>query len=723
MNTLATKIRGAFCLLLFAGINLPTTQAWDESSRGENEFLAVLRSDAPGSEKALACKNLAIHGSPAAVPDLAKLLPNPQLSSWARIALEAIPGEESNEALRNAAGSLDGRLLIGMINSLGVRRDTNAVDLLARHLKDDSAEVASAAAVALGHIGNEPARKTLQAALAVSHPDVRSAVAEGCVLCAERLWEAGDVVTAQSLYDEVRQTDVPAQRLLEATRGAILTRHDRAIRPNGTDVGDDDVKLLMETFRSPDRKMFQLALGTVREFSGDRADKALAAELSRTPPERAALIIQAMADRPDTVELNAVLKVAEAGDPRVRLSAIEALQRVGDDSCLSALLKIATGSDEELAEAAQQTLAVLPGDSVDGEIGVMLPTARGDRYRLLLQLVGQRRIDVVAEVEKALDHSDAEVRSAAFAALGETVSLNKLPVLISQLIRPSHAGDEAVARQALHAASIRMADREACAEKLADALGRAPKGAKTSLLEILADVGGGTALQTLANAAVARDPESQDAASRLLGKWNGVEAAPVLLRLADKAPAEKYRIRALRGYIGLARKFAMSNTQRAEMCRNAVNATTRTAEHQLVLDVLKLHPSSEGLQLAVELADKSTLKSAASATAMVIAQKLAGKGVDVGKLMAGVGLENVNLEIVDAKYGAGSRQKDVTAVLKKQAGKLPLITLASASYNASFGGDPAPGVVKQLKIEYRINGKSGKATFAENALIILPMPK
>ena len=43
--------------------------------------------------------------------------------------------------------------------------------------------------------------------------------------------------------------------------------------------------------------------------------------------------------------------------------------------------------------------------------------------------------------------------------------------------------------------------------------------------------------------------------------------------------------------------------------------------------------------------------------------------------------------------------------------------------NSSFGGDPAPNAVKQLKIQYKINGKAGEATFAENALIVLPMPK
>ena len=65
----------------------------------------------------------------------------------------------------------------------------------------------------------------------------------------------------------------------------------------------------------------------------------------------------------------------------------------------------------------------------------------------------------------------------------------------------------------------------------------------------------------------------------------------------------------------------------------------------------------------------------------------------------------------------------MTELLRKQAGDLPVIILASASYNDSFGGDPLPGSAKELKIQYRINGKAGEATFVEDALIILPMPK
>jgi hypothetical protein len=52
-----------------------------------------------------------------------------------------------------------------------------------------------------------------------------------------------------------------------------------------------------------------------------------------------------------------------------------------------------------------------------------------------------------------------------------------------------------------------------------------------------------------------------------------------------------------------------------------------------------------------------------------------------------------------------------------------VIVMSDSSYNSSFGGDPASGVVKQLKIQYRINGKAGEVSLPENATIVLPPPK
>ena len=692
-------------------VEAPSAVASPASENKEAALIAVLSSNAPSNEKALACKQLAIHGSSAAVPELAKLLPSEQLSSWARIALEAIPGPEADAALRAAAEALQGRLAIGMINSIGVRRDVGAVDLLTARLQDQDAEVASAAAVALGRIGNEAATASLTKALAAAAPTVRSAVAEGCVLCAEQLHIAGQSAAAAALYDQVRAADVPQQRRIEATRGAILAR------------GEGGLPLLLEQFHSPDKAMFNLALMTAREFPGNEVDQALATELATAPPERAAVIVQAMADRPQTVVLAAVLKAAEAGPVGVRMSAIDSLSRIGNESCFVALLTIAAGADAELADAARGTLAKLPGKEIDARVIEQLANAKGPTYTALLHLIGLRRIEAMSQLEKALAHSDPAVRGAALIALGETAKLDNLSVLISQVVSPKHAEDAAVAEKALKAASIRMPDREACAAELTKAVESARNNTtKGTLLSILGTVGGTRALATVAAAGNSQDPQLQDISSRLLGEWMTEDAAPVLLELAQ-SPTNQYQIRAVRGYIRIARQFVLPDDQRAEMCRKAFDVSRQPAEKKLVLEILKRYPSVDMLKLAIAAMPVPELKADADQAVLVIAQKLGNKGVDVKSLLAQAGFQKVKIEIIKAEYGAEGSRKDVTEVLQKQVGDLPILSLPEATYNASFGGDPSPGNAKQLKVQYRVNDKAGELTFAENALLIFPVPQ
>ncbi|MBI3469311.1 MAG: PBS lyase [Planctomycetes bacterium] len=614
-------------LMAMAVLAARPAEAQDPSGRNEQQLIAVLRSDAPAAEKAVVCKYLSVVGSSEAVPELAKLLADEKLASWSRIALEVIPGAAADEALRKAADSLQGRLLVGAINSIGVRRDAAAVDLLSGRLKDQDADVASAAAVALGRIGNAAAAKSLRQTLAAAPIKVRSAVAEGCVLCAERFLAEGNAAEAAAIYDEVRNADVPKQRKLEATRGAILARREEGI------------PLLVEQLRSSDKALFQIGLRTAREFPGREVDQALAAELDRAPPEWAALVILAMADRRETVVLPAVLKAAANGAKPVRLAAIGALGRVGNATCVSPLLEIAVESDADLARTAKDALSALPGETVDKEIMARLDQAAGKTYPVLIELVGQRRINAVPALLKAVNHSDAAVRSAALTALGNTVTAKDLSALISQVVAPTYADGAATAQQALKTAAVRMPDREACAAELAAALERSPAPTKPVLLETMGAVGGTKALQSLHTAAKSSDSQLQEVSSRLLGEWMTIDAAPVLLDLAKTGkPGDKYQVRALRGYIRIARQFTMPEPERAEMCRAAMAVARQPAEQKLVLEVLTRYPSVETLKLAVEATKTPELKADALNATQAIAQKL-GKTDEVREVLSKAGVD------------------------------------------------------------------------------------
>ena len=700
------------CVALVATLLVAATGSALAAEQQEGQLIAVLESDAPKADKAISCKGLAVYGTKNAVPALAKLLPDKELTSWARTALEVIPGEEANAALRDAMDKVEGRILIGVINSIGVRRDAGAVSGLAGRLKDADVEVASAAAVALGHVGNAAATSALEKSFAGAPDAVRSAVAEGLILSAEKLLADGKTDEAAKLYDKIRGADVLKQRVIEATRGAILAR------------GDEGIPLLIEQLRSQDRRLTAIGMTAARELPGSKVTKALVAELEKLTAHRQALLIYALADRGDPAALPAVLKAAAAGPKSVRIVAVDVLGRVGDVTCVPALLSVGAEADADLSQAAKAAIEGLPGADIDAAIVARLSKAEGPARRLLIELAGKRRIAAATKtLLEAAEDSNGQIRSAALMALGSTIELDDLSVLIERATNPRSNQDTEAAEQALKVACIRMPQGEACAAKLVAATSSASVSATCTILEILGAMGNKTALEALGTAAKDKAPELQDTASRLLGEWMTVDAAPVLLDLAKTAPDEKYQIRAMRGYIRLVRQFVIPDPERVKMCQAALETAKRDAEKKLVLEVMERYPSLDMLKLALDTTKVPSLKKDATNVSLTIAQKIGGKSGNVKQLLAQIGQDPVKVEIVKAEYGAGAKLKDVTGVLKRHVRSFPLIVLPKSSYNASFGGDPAPGTPKQLKVEYRINGKNGEASFPENAAIMLPIPE
>ena len=152
------------------------------------------------------------------------------------------------------------------------------------------------------------------------------------------------------------------------------------------------------------------------------------------------------------------------------------------------------------------------------------------------------------------------------------------------------------------------------------------------------------------------------------------------------------------------------------MCRTAMSLAKRDAEKKLVLAALGGGiPTSTALKLAADTAEIASLKNDATKAVVVIVQKLGGDSPEMQQALARVGQKRVKIEIVKAEYGVDGKLKDVTDVVRQSVQGFPMLLLKTPVYGAAFGGDPAPGMVKQLRIEYRFDGKPGKATFSENA--------
>jgi HEAT repeat protein len=610
----------SWCVILIIGVMSAGAVAQAEVKEGD--LIAVLKSDAPKSEKAITCKKLAIYGTEKSVPVVAPLLADKELASWARIALEAIPGTAADTALRNALGKLQGRLLVGVINSIAVRRDVGAVDRLVQKLDDTNASVASAAAVALGHIGGEKAASALTKSLANAPAGVRSAVAEGSILCAERFLADDRTNEAVKLYDKVRKAEVPDQRHLEAIRGAILARKS------------DGLSLLIEQLRSEDKKRLGIGLRTARELGGRNVTEALAVELNRLNPNRCPLLLLALADRSDSAVLPIVQKTAQSGPKELRITAINILIRLGDVSCVPVLLEAATEDDTELKQAAMETLVRLPGKDVDADMLARLPQAKGKLQQVLIELAGQRQISrALPAVALSLHNVDAEIRGAAVRTISIIGQDQQTADLVKMLENTKNSSERADIRKALLAISGR------CGAKCIPHLKLLTQSRDSDLhiigLRALAIIGGSQSLAAVESAVENSEPTVQDEAVRILSNWpynwpEDGEAGQALLKLTTSAQKMPHQVLGLRGYLQYIRgNKKLNNERKVAKIKDMLPHIKRSEEKRQAVAVLAEAPSASALELLTSLAeDPAVVEEAYSAMVRITAKDIRGVSRD-----------------------------------------------------------------------------------------------
>jgi HEAT repeat protein len=609
------SISGLFLALILAATNIAFAAEDTKFNQAkETELISLLQSNTPPQDKAMACKQLVIYGSDKAVPALAALLSDESLASWARIPLEAIPGPAADAALRQAMGKLQGRLLVGTINSIGIRRDPKAVSGLSAKLKDSDADVASAAAIALGKIGGERPAKVLKKALVQSPATVRSAVAEGCLRCAESLFASGKQQEAIDLYEAVHKADVPKHRKLEGARGAMLA------------MGPAAIPSLLEQLRSPDKATFAMGLRTARELQGAKVTEALMNEMKQCTTERQPLILLALVDRGDPTALPVVYDAAKHGSKALRLTAVSVLERLGNPSSLPLLLDVATDNDPDLAQAALAALTRLQGTEVDSSVLDELPKAQGKRRIVFIELAGRRHIEAaVPMIARSCDDPDAQIRSAALKTVGTIGGDKEIAELIRLLQNPAHANERADVEAALVAISSRRGTH--CVQPLLSLAQADDSGLRMVALHALVAAGGPDALGGVKAALDDKEESVQDEAVRTISTWpntwpEDASVAQPLLDLAKSGKKTSHQVLALRGYLQFVQgDKKLKPAEQMDKMHAVVPLLQRPEEKRLAISVVQAIPAGDALDLLTNFAKDPAVAGDASSAIIDAAKK------------------------------------------------------------------------------------------------------
>ncbi|MBL9128717.1 MAG: HEAT repeat domain-containing protein, partial [Verrucomicrobiales bacterium] len=376
-------------------------------SADEQELLEILRSNAGPVAKAEACKELRVYGSAAAVDALAALLGDARVAHAARHALEGLPFVEATRALRDAVGRLKDAERLGVVDSLGWRRDAESVPVLLPLLKDSDPTTAGAAATALGRIASDAAVAALRKEKDRVPVMVRRAAIEGLLTAAEVRAGAGRLAEARALYAELVE---PGEE-----PGIRVAAHLGAMRASD----DGGLAAVVEALQGKDPDAQLAALAAAPGLRSEGATAALAGLLSRTSDAVRVGLLGALRQRRDGAAMDAVLRASGSTNAAVRWAALSALGDLGDATAIPALVSAAASMDPEEQTVARESLAVLRRGDVDGgliaALGTVDASARREVFRALAARGDSRAAPALIDLARG---EDPGTRGGALQALG-----------------------------------------------------------------------------------------------------------------------------------------------------------------------------------------------------------------------------------------------------------------------------------------------------------------
>jgi type 1 glutamine amidotransferase/HEAT repeat protein len=581
----------------------------------EQQFLAVLRSDATPAGKQFICSRLGHIGTGASVPTLVGMLADSATWEMALFALEYLSGDAVNDSLCHALPDAQGRMKCGVINALGRRHATGAVAAIQPYLAAGDEDVAVAAAAALGEIGDPAAAQALSMARQTSRGALLLKILDGSLKCAERFSMKGDKAHALRIYEELQTEGQPLPVRLAALRGTVLLEPQNA----GT--------LVVQALQDSSSYLRSGAMQLVREVHGRESIRGIVAQFESLPPVGQVQLLSALDDRPDPEVFAAMVNATKSKQPEVREAALKALAKTGNASAARIFVQAATHGSAAERRIARDGLATLSGSATNDTLVAMLPASDASaRIELMIALAARKVTASTPVLLREANDRNPAVRTAAAKALRSLAQPGDLPDLVSLLVN-AKGGPE---RKEWETTVVAVARKDSDPARKVGAIVSAyssTKGAQAriALLAVAARIDAPASLEMLRNALNDNDPEERLTAIRGLSRWPTPEPVDNLWEVAQHAGASTHRAVALRGVVHLlGLESNRSADETVAFYRRALAQAPKLEERKRLLSSMADARVPASLQFASGCIDDPKLHGEAELVTVRIAENIIG---------------------------------------------------------------------------------------------------
>lgn len=521
------------------------------------------------------CAQLYRIGTEAEVSAVAPMLLDPATTDTARLFLERIQSAESVAALRRALDKLEGRALVGVINSLSLVQDAASVDRISALTTSQDEAVALAAWRALGNFGSDSVAHFLIQRLKMADKafaPLESAAVRTAIL----LESAGKRDKAMEIY-----------RLLADARRSPGARHAGFLAVLAACPEGEKAAIVAQWSKSPDVSQQKAVIAQLTAL-GDAALEQVSHHKGMGEKVQIALM-EELAARQGEKMLPAMLEAANSGDPAKVQMALRFFASVGDPQVIPVLIK-ALNSDEATRTIAAAALAQRPKQVVGPALLEAL-TKQVDLREQIVDILSTLKyyeaIDPLTRLARSEDPAVYEGAVEGLRAICDPDDTDLKRMFVLYLDVPAGPQRECVERAIAYVCAKNPQPSER-ATILLGFVDRHPhknqQAFQTAVLPLLGRLGTDAVYQRIEPLLNSPTPELSAAAVRAFCNWPTAQYADALWDLATKSESKTYRSQALRAYV---RVVALPNNRPAgetlAMLKNAMKFADANANREWIL--------------------------------------------------------------------------------------------------------------------------------------------
>ena len=582
------------------------SQSHKATLRIEKELIKLLKSNATLSGKQFVCHLLADIGSNESVNTLAAMLYDSSTVEMARFALEEIPNKSVDEALRTALMKSDGKIKIGIINSLGKRRDYESVSQIKKMIYLSDREIARAAIGALGLIASDQAITTLEEGKNKVSQELRQDLVSALLDCADDLLAQNKNERAYVIYKELFAASEKNSIRYAALRGMVHSSSAEEVN-----------NLLINVLRKDNSKICSGVPMIVRDIPADYDISSLIAALPSFNASDQVRLLNALSNRKDDYILEMAIQLSKHENIEVRSDAFILIGKVGNFSSVQYLVEVSAQNAID-SKAAQNALYQLSGEKVDHEIVRLIPDASDEiKFQLIHSLRMRQPKDKNSIISKALLQAAGtgkeNLRIESIRALQFIAGKEEMQALIDLLIQAESDRERSGLEKTIVVTAHKDNGDSSATQIMLSALSQS-KDVQTrrSLLLVLAKVGHSSALPAFQEALLDSSETLKTAAITALAEWSTDAPIKELETIIRESSNSTHRTLALRGFIRMANlPGENSDPETIKRFRLAMELSETDDDKKLVLSGLSKQDSFPAFQMATEQLSNPALRAEA----------------------------------------------------------------------------------------------------------------